>query len=121
MVAVVDSRRFGAGLLVVLAVLAAVFFELFVVWPLVLVGLAFVADGLTGEEMSERASDLPLVTTRPIDPLLFHLWSSIGERWAERWLADPIVAVDSLFRLGEKGMSRSVHFGLARRVRPSLP
>ena len=71
--------------------------------------------------MSERASDLPLVTTRPIDPLLFHLWSSIGERWAERWLADPIVAVDSLFRLGEKGMSRSVHFGLARRVRPSLP
>src|SRR6266699_2384377 len=103
MVAVVDSRRFGAGLLVVLAVLAAVFFELLVVWPLVLVGLAFVADGLTGEEISERASDLPLVTTRPIDPLLSHLWSSIGERWAERWLADPIVAVDSLFRLDEVG------------------
>src|SRR2546427_11723465 len=74
-----------------------------------------------GEEMSERASDLSLVTTRPIDPLLSHLWSSIGEGWAERLLADPIVAVDSLFRLDEKGMSRSVHFGLARRVRASLP
>src|SRR2546428_12571756 len=74
-----------------------------------------------GEEMSERASDLSLVTTRPIDPLLSHLWSSIGERWAERRLADAIVAVDSLSRLDEKGMSRSVHFGLARRGRPSLP
>src|SRR2546427_11972108 len=74
-----------------------------------------------GEEMPERASDLSLVTTRPIDPLLSHLWSSIGERWAERRLADAIVAVDSLSRLDEKGMSRSVHFGLARRVRPSLP
>src|SRR3989441_11523163 len=55
------------------------------------------------EEMSERSSDLSLVTTRPIDPLLSHLWSSIGERWAERWLADAIVAVDSLFRLDEVG------------------
>jgi len=53
MVTVVDSRRFGAGLLVVLAALAfAFFFEVFVVWPLVLVGLALVADGFDGEEMS---------------------------------------------------------------------
>ena len=64
MVAVVDSRRFGAGLLVVLAVLAAVFFELFVVWPLVLVGLAFVADGLTAKRC-------------PNDHLIY-LWSRLG-------------------------------------------
>jgi len=64
MVAVVDSRRFGAGLLVVLAVLAAVFFELFVVWPLVLVGLAFVADGLTAK-------------TCPNEHLIY-LWSRLG-------------------------------------------
>ena len=64
MVAVVDSRRFGAGLLVVLAVLAAVFFELLVVWPLVLVGLAFVADGLTAKRC-------------PNDHLIY-LWSRLG-------------------------------------------
>jgi len=64
MVAVVDSRRFGAGLLVVLAVLAAVFFELFVVWPLVLVGLAFVADGLTAKRCPNEH--------------LIYLWSRLG-------------------------------------------
>ena len=64
MVAVVDSRRFGAGLLVVLAVLAAVFFELFVVWPLVLVGLAFVADGLTAKRCPNEH--------------LISLWSRLG-------------------------------------------
>ncbi len=64
MVAVVDSRRFGAGLLVVLAVLAAVFFELFVVWPLVLVGLAFVADGLTAKNCPNGH--------------LIYLWSRLG-------------------------------------------
>ena len=64
MVAVVDSRRFGAGLLVVLAVLAAVFFELFVVWPLVLVGLAFVADGLTAKRCPKEH--------------LIYLWSRLG-------------------------------------------
>jgi hypothetical protein len=64
MVAVVDSRRFGAGLLVVLAALAFVFFELFVVWPLVLVGLALVADGLTAKRC-------------PNDHLIY-LWSRLG-------------------------------------------
>jgi len=64
MVAVVDSRRFGAGLLVVLAVLAAVFFELFVAWPLVLVGLAFVADGLTAKRCPNEH--------------LIYLWSRLG-------------------------------------------
>jgi len=63
-VAVVDSRRFGAGLLVVLAALAAVFFELSVVWPLVLVGLALVADGLTAK-------------TCPNNHLIY-LWSRLG-------------------------------------------
>jgi hypothetical protein len=65
MVAVVDSRRFGAGLLVVLAALAFAFlFELSVVWPLVLVGLAFVADGLTAKRC-------------PNDHLIY-LWSRLG-------------------------------------------
>ena len=65
MVAVVDSRRFGAGLLVVLASLAfAGFFELFVVWPLVLVGLALVADGLTAK--------------RCLNSHLIYLWSRLG-------------------------------------------
>ena len=64
MVAVVDSRRFGAGLLVVLASLAFVFFELFVAWPLVLVGLALVADGLTAK--------------RCLNGHLIYLWSRLG-------------------------------------------
>jgi len=65
MVAVVDSRRFGAGLLVVLAALTfAVFVELFVVWPLVLVGLAFVADGLTAKRCPNEH--------------LIYLWSRLG-------------------------------------------
>jgi hypothetical protein len=65
MVAVVDSRRFGAGLLVVLAALAfAFFFEVFVVWPLILVGLAFVADGLTAKRC-------------PNDHMIY-LWSRLG-------------------------------------------
>ena len=64
MVEVVDSRRFGAGLLVVLSALAFVFFELFVVWPLVLVGLAFVADGLTAKRCP---NDHPI-----------YLWSRLG-------------------------------------------
>src|SRR5229473_5686289 len=65
MVAVVDSRRFGAGLLVVLAALAFAFFvELFVVWPLVLVGLALVADGLTAKTCPNRH--------------LIYLWSRLG-------------------------------------------
>jgi hypothetical protein len=70
MVAVVDSRRFGAGLLVVLTSLAFVFFELFVVWPLVLVGLALVADGLT----AKRCPNGHL-----IDPQLSHLWRTTGK------------------------------------------
>ena len=49
MVEVVDSRRFGIGLLVVSLALAFVFFGLYVAWPFVLVGLAFVADGLTAK------------------------------------------------------------------------
>jgi hypothetical protein len=65
MVAVVDSRRFGAGLLVVLATLTfAVFVEVFVVWPLVLVGLAFVADGLTAKRCTNEH--------------LIYLWSRLG-------------------------------------------
>jgi hypothetical protein len=65
MAAVVDSRRFGAGLLVVLVALAfAGFFELFIVWPLILVGLAFVADGLTAKRC-------------PNDHLIY-LWSRLG-------------------------------------------
>jgi len=64
MVVVVDSRRFGAGLLVVLASLAFVFFELFVVWPLVLVGLALVADGLTAKRCPNGH--------------LIYLWSRLG-------------------------------------------
>jgi hypothetical protein len=65
MVAVVDSRRFGAGLLVVLVALAfAGFFELFIAWPLVLVGLALVADGLTAKRC-------------PNDHLIY-LWSRLG-------------------------------------------
>jgi hypothetical protein len=64
MVAVVDSRRFGAGLLVVLTSLAFVFFELFVVWPLVLVGLALVADGLTAKRCPNEH--------------LIYLWSRLG-------------------------------------------
>jgi hypothetical protein len=61
---VVDSRRFGAGLLVVLASLAFVFFELSVVWPLVLVGLALVADGLTAKRCPNGH--------------LIYLWSRLG-------------------------------------------
>jgi hypothetical protein len=65
MVVVVDSRRFGAGLLVVLVALAfAGFFELFVVWPLVLVGLVFVADGLMAKTCPNKH--------------LIYLWSRLG-------------------------------------------
>ena len=42
--------------------------------------------------MSERSSDLSLVTTRPIDPQLSHMWSTITEIRAERRLAGSPVA-----------------------------
>src|SRR5713101_7920896 len=46
--------------------------------------------------MSERSSDLSLVTTRPIDPQLSHLWSRITGIWAERRLAR---ATSRVFRI----------------------